>query len=229
MPLETGYRTQTTIMTPWLLLALLVIPSQVVAHDLVVVKEGQELNVDHKHECIERIVEGIGPDGKGQLYLDHLKALSEPQKAFYRHLWDRWMKKYGDKKVKRQSPPTRDTNCHGLTFDEGKSWIDDPAPFLGSDACKKVEPPAKPQKGDVVVYKHAGKITHTGKVIDTPKGQKGLWVHSQFGEAGDFDHPVGNVPQAGQKTEVDNPNKPGTTAEVSATPYGKPTEYYRCN
>ena len=60
-----------------------------------------------------------------------------------------------------------DTNCHGLTFVDGKYWIDNTEipTLLQADGYKKVDSLGiKPQVGDVVVYTVDGKVKHSATV-----------------------------------------------------------------
>lgn len=60
-----------------------------------------------------------------------------------------------------------DTNCHGLTFVDGKYWIDNTEipTLLQADGYKKVDSLGiKPQVGDVVVYTVNGEVQHSATV-----------------------------------------------------------------
>lgn len=117
------------------------------------------------------------------------------------------------------SPPDNGKNCHGVTFDGGRSWIDDPRPFLRG--CTPVAR-ADVRPGDVVIYKDGDKIKHSGRV--TRIDGDGIWVHSQWGMWGDFDHLVDAVTQG---EEFDWDWKPDETAKGYSGKYGAP-EFYRC-
>jgi hypothetical protein len=78
------------------------------------------------------------------------------------------------------------------------------------------------QAGDVVVYKDGGRIKHSGRV--TRIDESGIWLHSQWGAWGDFDHLVDAVTQ-GEEFEWDW--KPDEKAKGKSGRYGTP-EFYRC-
>jgi hypothetical protein len=106
--------------------------------------------------------------------------------------------------AKRTSDPTAKTNCHGLTFDKGESWIEDLDEIekrIGK--CKEVAE-KDAQVDDVVVYRGTdGKITHTGRVSKMDAGK--ATVHSQWGAMGDFDHAVDDVPQGENMGKAEAP------------------------
>ncbi len=227
MSLNIEYKPLTILLCLSFFLALMA--SQATVHPLSVTKDGEEEKIEHKHVCTfwDVTVEDTESPTDDIVRARHHRKQSEMQIRWYKYFWDLWGKTHANGKLMRTSPPTNEINCHGLTFDDGKSWIDDPTPFLESDACEKIVDPDKPKKGDVVVYKYKGKITHTGRLIDPPPGETGQWVYSQFGSAGDFKHPINAVPKDGQETEVEFP--PGSPKKkIPSTSYGDPVEFYRC-
>lgn len=151
----------------------------------------QTIRVPHEHQCVPREVgRGELPGGLVErVVFDHRKILTEAEIAAIRRGAQAWIDADGGGNCELASPPTNEKNCHGVTFDDGGSWVNDIAGFL-SRCTPWVPPPADPPVGTVVVYRKEGQITHSGRVIATPAGKAGVWVHSQWGHWGDFNHRV---------------------------------------
>jgi len=183
-------------------------------------------SVNHWHQCeAEEVGRRPHPDMVELEFLKyrHLKKISADNKLLYRAILQAWIDTHGGGNVTYESEPTTDHNCHGVTFDNGEdSWINDIGPYLAN--CTKYTPPPPPPVETVVVYKHAGKIIHSGRVIQTPPDKSGVWVHSQWGPAGNFNHEVNTIPQ-GEEFEFEHP--PGNKRKTKQGPYGTPT-FYTC-
>jgi len=90
-----------------------------------------------------------------------------------------------------------DTNCHGLTFADGKYWIfnNDVPRLLQADGYQNVEKLGlKPQVGDVVVYTVDGQVVHSATV--TSVDEQGN-VTAVSGIAGVTVNAVTTTPAAG--------------------------------
>lgn len=106
--------------------------------------------------------------------------------------------------------PDAGYDCHGLTFKSGKQ-------FINNDQVQKIiddqgwKPPAngKAQKGDIVVYRKGGSITHSGIVEDVDNAGNVTKVRSKWGPWGEYVHAPDDVPK-GQ-------------AQFGGVDYGAPT------
>lgn len=173
------------------------------AHDLTVrvpavgpVEPGQpppttEVPVAHEHQCVPREVGRTTLPGGlvERVVYDHRKILTEAEIAAIRTQAEAWIRDNGGGNSELASPPTNEKNCHGVTFDGGNSWVNDISDYL-RNCTRWSPPPAQPPVGTVVVYRNQGRVTHSGRVIATPPGKAGVWVHSQWGHWGDFNHRV---------------------------------------
>jgi RHS repeat-associated protein len=63
------------------------------------------------------------------------------------------------------SQPGFDTNCHGVTFADGRYWIGNEQidTILNEDNYEIVE---TPEIGDVVIYRESGNIVHSARVVN---------------------------------------------------------------
>lgn len=159
--------------------------------------EEVELPVDHMHECVRKAISEVvtGSDGlvdEIRVIYEHRKVLTPADIARIKRQGEAWIAANGEGNIIYASDPTNEKNCHGVTFDGGNSWVNKIEPYL-QNCTPWSPPPAKPPVGTVVVYRKDGRITHSGKVIETPAGKDGVWVHSQWGHWGDFDHKVDKV------------------------------------
>ncbi|MCU0878323.1 MAG: hypothetical protein MUF06_11115 [Pirellulaceae bacterium] len=105
--------------------------------------------------------------------------------------------------VIRLFPPSPETNCHGWVFTGGRHAI--PSQHVESLLSdNRYTPVETPEAGDVVIYRTAESITHTGLVkwVDE-RGH--VFVESKWGPLGVYLHPV------------------------LAQPYGSNFTYYRTN
>ncbi len=99
--------------------------------------------------------------------------------------------------VKKTSPATQSYDCHGLTLDDGRTWIDndyaeDIARAMGYKEISNCNPNT-PQVGDIIIYRNAnGDVVHTGKVISTTGGK--VKIHSKWGSWPNYEHDVDAVP-----------------------------------
>ena len=172
------------------------------AHDLKVTvtkptNPPTEVNVDvnHEHECVPKEVRRrVLPGGLvEEIIYTHRKILTPQEIAVIKTGAEAWITANGGGNIKLTSPPTNSKNCHGVTFDDGNSWVNVISPYLSN--CSPWTPPpatptAQPPVGTVVVYRKNGRVTHSGRVIATPAGKTGVWVYSQWGHWGDFEHRV---------------------------------------
>jgi hypothetical protein len=189
-----------------ILVILLLLGSTTLGHELVV---GGEV-VSHHHACEPRVIEGIRVRHQPFFTPEDVALLSSSAHALVAIL--------GTSAIVSSAPSDR-TNCHGFTFDDGRSHIYFPAPYLKN--CTRVDrDKAKP--GDVVIYRDAkDHMVHSGRVLRVD--DRGIWVHSYWGNLGDFEHLVDAVPQ-GQEYVVE---LPGKKQKVKTATYGK-AEFWRC-
>ncbi len=194
------------------------------AHDLKVKIEGRNIDVVHFHKCTPKEM-GIDPDVSIKV---HRKVLKKKSKAMLVAQANALVSVINGAikppRVKRTSPPDNGINCHGLTFDSGKSWIDDPIDIIHS-RCKLLANQKNPPVGTTVVYADGlGNVLHSGKVIRRGPGGK-IWVKSQWGKLGDFEHLAGAVPTGQRHIFIGSDGKKHIAQEAN---YGKPT-YWRCS
>ncbi len=183
------------------LIAVLLFAGGLQAHELKVKLPGlgdppvpREIAILHFHECVKQKVPVPQRPGIETIVFRHHKPMTSVQVGSLTAVAATWIEAHGDGNVLRASPPTSSKNCHGVTFDGGNSWIEQPQPFV--DRCKKWKPPPKePPIGTVVIYRKGDRIAHSGRVIATPSGKSEVWVHSQWGLWGNFDHRVDAVPE----------------------------------
>lgn len=98
--------------------------------------------------------------------------------------------------------PTREYNCHGLTFDQRRSWIDTVEdPLFVNIEIKKIlqenwyqsqgkRSKEKAKVDDIIVYRTQTEteIIHTGIVIEVDKNGKVKKVQSKWGGKGEYKH-----------------------------------------
>jgi hypothetical protein len=201
------------------ILALVVGHDRARAHDL----EAGGRPVPHFHQCtpveIQRRPANPGTPEVELITLRHHQAFSDARIAQITSQARAVIAILGTANVVHSSPPHQGKNCHGITFGGGDCWIDDPTPFL--PPCQPI-PRADARAGDVVVYRLGREITHTGRVTRVDGAD--VWVHSQWGKWGDFDHKVESVPR-GEVYEFEP--RPGQKARGVNVDYGTP-EFYRC-
>lgn len=186
------------------------------------------VEVEHQHLCEEWRVPlqgsapGPRPDTEEAVaVILHRKELTVVQKQDKIALMDAWIKAYQPGRVHRYGPPTNATNCHGFTFDNGQSWVESAVLYL--KACHDVQE-AEARPGDVVIYRHHGHITHSGRVSGRAADGT-VWVRSSWGNLGEFEHAIDAVSH-GQERIV-YPSAAGETKTAVMSPYGRP-ELYRC-
>lgn len=154
-----------------------------------------EIDVHHYHQCEVKLVPNPPSiEGVEVIMFRHHKKMTAAELAKVRARGAAWVAANGGGNVVQASPPTSAKNCFGVTFDNGNSWIDDPSAFI-SKCTPWSPPPATPPAGTVVIYQKDGRVVHSGKVIPTPPGKNGVWVHGQWGNWGNFDHKVDVVPE----------------------------------
>lgn len=91
-------------------------------------------------------------------------------------------------------------NCVGLVFASRRTCIE---PYLldwilREDGYRQVRLPEAIQPGDIVVYRIEKQVAHVAVVIGTTNDSFGIQhteVVSQWGEDGEYIHPVGDVPE----------------------------------
>ena len=107
--------------------------------------------------------------------------------------------------------PTREYNCHGLTFDQRRSWIDTAeAPLSVTREIEKIlhengyqsqgkRGKEKAKVDDIIVYhtQTETEIIHTGIVIEVDENGKVRKVQSKWGDKSEYKHhpdmsPYGN-------------------------------------
>jgi hypothetical protein len=88
----------------------------------------------------------------------------------------------------RLGPATDRTNCHGWVFTGGRFILspDDVELILKENGYEEVQ---EPHPGDVIIYRRAGVITHSGVIRYVTEGQPVL-VESKWGTLGTFLHPA---------------------------------------
>jgi hypothetical protein len=77
--------------------------------------------------------------------------------------------------------PELDTDCHGVTFADGKYWINDDQVdlILKGDNYINI---SKPRKGDIVIYRNADdKVVHSATVVNVKKEHSLLFGIIQWG------------------------------------------------
>lgn len=104
--------------------------------------------------------------------------------------------------IKMLGPPTGRFNCHGLVFACRRTWVPSPnlpdsidiEDLLREDLYEEVN--SGPQIGDVVVYRAASSIDHTGYVasVENLDGVKTVWVWSKWGALEECLHQAENSP-----------------------------------
>jgi hypothetical protein len=115
------------------------------------------------------------------------------------------------------SPPTNSYDCHGLTFKGKKLWIDDDqVDKILTDQEWKAPADGKAKVGDIVVYRKAGKVTHTGVVTMVDQNGMVTQVLSKWGARGDYKHAPDDVPASYGTFEVRTGGKP--LADPDLTP-----------
>jgi hypothetical protein len=97
-----------------------------------------------------------------------------------------------DKQVIRRGSVDDRSNCHGWVFTGARFFLSGADVELILRENGYEEHP-KPQPGDLVVYRQAGAIAHTGIVRYVSEGQPVL-VESKWGELGVFLHPTDKSP-----------------------------------
>jgi hypothetical protein len=86
----------------------------------------------------------------------------------------------------RSAPAGQDCNCHGWVFADGSAWVrsEDVPTILQDNAYQHV---SDPRPGDLIVYRKAGAVVHSGVVLTVgPDGR--VLVESKFGRVGRFIH-----------------------------------------
>ena len=158
------------------------------------------IEVPHGHQCESReVFRGDVPGTGGTVeavLTHHRKILTDADIARIKAFAEEWIRQNGGGNVTYKSDPTNEKNCHGKTFDDAadSSWVHDISGYLRN--CEPWLQPPQPPEGTVVVYRNAGQIMHSGRVIPTPPDKAGVWVHSQWAFWGDFDHRVDVVFEA---------------------------------
>jgi len=98
--------------------------------------------------------------------------------------------------VIERRPPTGQYNCHGLTFANRRTGIQEPWTFeviLKDDGYHRIRL-VDMEPGDVVVYDDMGEVTHTGIVLSIVRGEPDVpafrraRVLSKWGQAGEYVH-----------------------------------------
>lgn len=98
--------------------------------------------------------------------------------------------------------PTREYNCHGLTFDQRKSWIDTVEdPLSVNREIEKIlhengyqsqgkRSKEKAKIDNIIVYRTRAEaeIIHTGIAIEIDKNGKVKKVQSKWGDKGEYKH-----------------------------------------
>lgn len=216
-----------------LLAATLVLPGTVPAHELTTRVPGPDggartVEVVHQHLCEEWRVPLKGGEPGPQPETEeavavilHRKELMQAEKEDKIALIDAWIQAHQPGRVRRVGPPTNATNCHGFTFDGGRSWVESPVLYLR--ACHGITE-GDARRGDVAIYRHHGHITHSGRVSERAADGT-LWVRSHWGNLGVFEHVIGAVPNGQERVTYEFPAGHRKTAVMS--PYGRP-ELYRC-
>lgn len=91
--------------------------------------------------------------------------------------------------IHRPVTPSRQYNCHGMTFAARRTWIEDPTQIhmiLKDDDYEKIsEESALP--GDIVIYSNKGDIEHSGIVVHRDE-LKVLHILSKWGAAHEVIH-----------------------------------------
>jgi hypothetical protein len=86
----------------------------------------------------------------------------------------------------RTAPAGQDCNCHGWVFAGGSAWVrsEDVPTILHDNGYQHV---SDPRPGDLIVYRQAGEVVHSGVVLTLgPDGR--VLVESKFGRVGRFIH-----------------------------------------
>jgi hypothetical protein len=86
----------------------------------------------------------------------------------------------------RTAPAGQDCNCHGWVFAGGSAWVcsEDVPTILHDNRYQHV---SDPRPGDLIVYRQAGAVVHSGVVLTVgPDGR--VLVESKFGRVGRFIH-----------------------------------------
>jgi hypothetical protein len=90
--------------------------------------------------------------------------------------------------------PSRQYNCHGLTFASRRTWICKPSEIskiLHDDSYEQIQRPEDVLPGDVVVYTREGDPEHSGIVVSiSPE----IWVLSKWGALHEVIHRVTECP-----------------------------------
>jgi hypothetical protein len=98
----------------------------------------------------------------------------------------------------RTAPPSDDYNCHGWVFTEGRFGIqsEDVDVILRDNHYYEV---SDPRPGDLVVYRVANAVTHSGIVRTAGPGQP-LLVESKWGNGARYVHAPHDAPYEGRPT-----------------------------
>lgn len=94
-------------------------------------------------------------------------------------------------------------NCVGMVLAFRRTSIveTDALPkYLSEDGYRRlVDPPEPPMRGDVVIYRDQGSITHVGIVLHVPpvdvSGRINPMILSKWGSAGEYIHKLMDVPK----------------------------------
>jgi hypothetical protein len=117
----------------------------------------------------------------------------------------------------RTAPAGQECNCHGWVFAGGSAWVrsEDVPTILDENRYERV---SDPRPGDLVVYRHAGEVVHSGVVLAAGPGGRVL-VESKFGRVGRFIH----EPEAARYGSYDfyRSARPGHRLRDAATPGGE--------
>jgi len=92
--------------------------------------------------------------------------------------------------------PSNKWNCWGFTFNPRQCWVgfdgSDIQLILNDNGTQVYAPNLR--IGDVVVYRNAGQITHTGRIWSLDASGNPALVQSKWGSLGEYYHPPTTVP-----------------------------------
>src|SRR5262245_101697 len=94
--------------------------------------------------------------------------------------------------IARTAPASAESNCHGWVFADGHYWIDsDQIDDILEDNCYAEV--STPQVDDVIVYRTAGGVAHTG-IVRQVSADGSVVVESKWGTQGRFLHAPADQP-----------------------------------
>ena len=89
--------------------------------------------------------------------------------------------------------PSRQYNCHGLTFASRRTWIQEAQEvrkILSDDEYEKITPPDEVMPGDIAVYFKDGDIEHSGIVVGITRDLGVPVILSKWGVCHEVIHQV---------------------------------------